>query len=388
MEFEIASDNNVYIDPGDINLSLAVKIEKGNDGDEKLEWDETEKTGDEVGFINNVMHSLFKNCEVFVNQQSISESNGLYAHKAYVETEWSYSAGSKNTFIATQGYGHVSNPNEYASHTKAGRMTATRKSQTLNLYGPLAIDFFAKGSLKLTGKKMLIKLVRSSPKFVLFAIGESANETYNVVIEKAALIVEKKILRENSHNSITKTLALTNAQYNFHETLLKTFIMPANQNSFKQEDIFNAEPIRRLAIAMCHNGQFSGELTNSPFAYQQFDLNKISISRGGNPIVELNAENLLNRLYRTTLTEGFKFDNTCSPGITIETFPNHFVLCFDLTPTKEAHKVLRFKSLASSVNLELGFSKAQTKPLEIFLMGEVISTVFIDKDKKVWKKYG
>ena len=89
MEFEIASDNNVYIDPGDINLSLAVKIEKGNDGDEKLEWDETEKTGDEVGFINNVMHSLFKNCEVFVNQQSISESNGLYAHKAYVETEWS-----------------------------------------------------------------------------------------------------------------------------------------------------------------------------------------------------------------------------------------------------------------------------------------------------------
>lgn len=139
---------------------------------------------------------------------------------------------------------------------------------------------------------------------------------------------------------------------------------------------------------MCHNGQFSGELTNSPFAYQQFDLNKISISRGGNPIVELNAENLLNRLYRTTLTEGFKFDNTCSPGITIETFPNHFVLCFDLTPTKEAHKVLRFKSLASSVNLELGFSKAQTKPLEIFLMGEVISTVFVDKDKKVWKKYG
>ncbi len=89
LEFEIASDNNVYIDPGDINLSLAVKIEKGNDGDEKLEWDETEKTGDEVGFINNVMHSLFKNCEVFVNQQSISESNGLYAHKAYVETEWS-----------------------------------------------------------------------------------------------------------------------------------------------------------------------------------------------------------------------------------------------------------------------------------------------------------
>lgn len=226
LEFEIASDNNVYIDPGDINLSLAVKIEKGNDGDDKLEWDETEKTGDEVGFINNVMHSLFKNCEVFVNQQSISESNGLYAHKAYVETEWSYSAGSKNTFIATQGYGHVSNPNEYASHTKAGRMTATRKSQTLNLYGPLAIDFFANGSLILPGMKMRIKLVRSSPKFVLFANGDSANETYNVVIEKAALIVEKKILRESSHNSITKTLALTNAQYNVHETLLTTFILP------------------------------------------------------------------------------------------------------------------------------------------------------------------
>ena len=45
-------------------------------------------------------------------------------------------------------------------------------------------------------------------------------------------------------------LAYAPVEYNYLETLSKTFIIPARQNQFIQENIFNNAPIRRIAIAM------------------------------------------------------------------------------------------------------------------------------------------
>ena len=43
--------------------------------------------------------------------------------------------------------------------------------------------------------------------------------------------------------------AYTREEYNFMETLEKTFNITARQNQFIQENNFNKAPIRRIAIA-------------------------------------------------------------------------------------------------------------------------------------------
>ena len=48
--------------------------------------------------------------------------------------------------------------------------------------------------------------------------------------------------------------------------------MPARQNQFIHENIFNNAPIRRVAIAMNTNSAFTGSFTENPFWYQQIDL--------------------------------------------------------------------------------------------------------------------
>ena len=73
------------------------------------------------------------------------------------------------------------------------------------------------------------------------------------------------------------------------ETLAKTFIIPARQNQFFQENIFNNAPVRRIAIAMNTNSAFTGSHTENPFWYQQFDLGWIGILRLGQPIVDFDA---------------------------------------------------------------------------------------------------
>ena len=68
------------------------------------------------------------------------------------------------------------------------------------------------------------------------------------------------------------TLAYTPVEFNYLETLAKTFIIPARQNQFNQENIFNNAPVRRIATAMNTNSAFTGSYTENSFWYQQFDL--------------------------------------------------------------------------------------------------------------------
>ena len=87
---------------------------------------------------------------------------------------------------------------------------------------------------------------------------------------------------------------------NYLETLAKTFIIPARQNQFIQENIFNNSFIHRVANATNTNSAFAGSFTETPFWYQQFDLRQIKIFRGGKPIVDFHtADNCC--LYVTTM---------------------------------------------------------------------------------------
>ena len=60
-------------------------------------------------------------------------------------------------------------------------------------------------------------------------------------------------------------LAYTPVEFNCLETVAKTFIIPARENEFIQENIFNKAPVRRIAIAMNTNSAFTGSYTENPF---------------------------------------------------------------------------------------------------------------------------
>ena len=59
-------------------------------------------------------------------------------------------------------------------------------------------------------------------------------------------------------------LAYGPVEYNYLETLAKTFTIPARQNQFSQENIFNNAPFRRIATAMSTNSTFTGFFSRKP----------------------------------------------------------------------------------------------------------------------------
>ncbi len=143
LEFNIVGEKRTYIDLDKIYLELAVKFNKG-DGSDQV-WDNDSPNdialSDKCSFANNLLHTLFKECEVYANTVKISSTNGLYAQKAYVETEMSHTGESKDTVLKCQGYTYEETPQTITSTTFTNRSTNSRQSSVIYLFGKLSVDF-------------------------------------------------------------------------------------------------------------------------------------------------------------------------------------------------------------------------------------------------------
>ena len=166
-------------------------------------------------------------------------------------------------------------------------------------------------------------------------------------------------------------------EFNYLETLAKNFIIPARQNQFIQENIFNNAPVRRIAFAMNTNSAFTGSYTENPFWYQQFEIRQIIILRGGQPIVDFDAADNC-RLYVTTM-KAMNFQDDF-PSIPIENFKDHYVLVFDLTSMQDATENCHYPELVGEpLRLELNFTFPLEHVTDLIVLGERMSSDAVDK---------
>ena len=158
---------------------------------------------------------------------------------------------------------------------------------------------------------------------------------------------------------------------------METFIIPARQNQFIRENIFNNAPVRRIAIEINANSAFTGSYTENFFWYQQFDLRQNRIFRDGQPIVDFNAA--VNwRLYVTTM-KAMSFQNDIS-SIPFDNFKDRYVLLFDLTSMQDATESFHYPKLVGEpLRLELNFTFLLEHVTELIVLGERMSSVEVDK---------
>ena len=248
------------------------------------------------------------------------------------------------------------------------RMKLLSRPDGFMLYGKLGIDFFSTSELLYPNTKIRLRLIRARPNFYMI----SDNPNVSVGIVDCSLYTRRIALKDDYH-----MLAYAPVEYNYLQTLANTCIIPARQNQFIQENIFNNAPIRRVAIAMNTNSAFTGSFTENPFWYQQFDLRQIRILRGGQPIVDFDtADNC--RLYVTTM-KAMNFQDDIPP-IPIDDFKDDYVLVFDLTSTQDATEKCHYPELVGEpLRLEINFTNPLENVTELIVLGERMSLVAVDK---------
>ena len=130
------------------------------------------------------------------------------------------------------------------------------------LYGKLGVDFFSYSELLYPKMKIRLRLIRARPNFHMI----SDNPNFSLGIVDCSLYTRRIALKDDYHKKRMDMLAHTPVEFNYLEILAKTFIIPARQNQFIQENIFNNAPVLRIAIAMNTNSAFTGSCTENLFS--------------------------------------------------------------------------------------------------------------------------
>ena len=341
IEFEFQTDRNYYVDLRQSVLALKLKFVKGRGYDtyeskgKKEQKDEsvvftetgTDNSDEEevarVTYVNNKMHSIFSIVEVYLNNQQIYNSNGLYAHKSYISNNFKGAITEYKGVLHCEGFDYEQDPEDIANPLPdpffTRRMKLLSRPDGFMLYGKLVIDFFSTSELLYPNMNFRLRLNRARPNF--YMISDNPNVSLGIV--DCSLNTRRIALKDDDHEKKMHMLAYAPVEYNYLENLAQTFIIPARQNQFIQENIFNNAPIRRVAIAMNTNSSSTASFTENPFWYQQFDLRQFTILRRGQPIVDFDtADNC--RLYVSTM-KAMNFQDDI-PSIHIDDFKDHYVL--------------------------------------------------------------
>ena len=202
IEFDFQTDRNSYVDLRQSFLALKLKFVKGR-GDDTYESKEKKKehkdesvvfteTGTDyeeeeevarVTYVNNIMISIFSNVEVYINNQQIYNSNGLYAHKSYISNNLKTAISEYKGVLHCEGYDYEQDPEDISNPLPdpffTGRMKLLSRPDGFMLYGKLGIDFFSTFELLYTNMKIKLRLIRARPSF--YMISDNPNVSLGIV---------------------------------------------------------------------------------------------------------------------------------------------------------------------------------------------------------------
>ena len=280
LTFTIPATGSQYINLKKTYLYLKVKI---------VNADGTAITGeDKVAPANLVLHSLFSQVDVQIQQQLVSSTGSqTYGYKSYTETVLEYGRGAKKSQLQAQGFSKdksgrfddiVINPNHNGVIHDDGlleRFMSFANSRTVELIGPLMADICQQNRLILNGVEVQIKLWPSKDAFRL--ISNEADPSYKIEITEATLKVCKVTPTPTLLVAHSAGLKESNALYPYQKTQIKTFNIPSGQYNFLMDDLYQGQVPSRLVLTMLTSKRFNGDYKLSPYKMEMFNISNLGV---------------------------------------------------------------------------------------------------------------
>lgn len=390
IEFESSGSTNSYRDLSNIFLHLKIQIVKP-DGTTIVET--TSESGTKVndhikqpGFINNVLHSLFKNVTVFMNGKIVSNLD-YYNLKAYIDTITNYSKHACETQFKAAGFykdvaGQIDNSGSgNTSHTK--RKTFTNDGAIYDLYGRVNVDVFNHNRLLMNNINLKIIFTLDNPGFYILEASD-----YNATIQ----IVDAELFIR--HVSVNPSLMLLHHQYlqkghkakiPFRRSLIKTHTIPSAVSNTVIDNLFHGVLPKNMIFAMFDNTAFTNR-KKSPFNFNHYDLSYFSVTVNGQaiPFQPLTLDIDKNQ-YRVAYVEFLKNLDIYGKDVSLQISQEDWINGFFML-------AINFSSLAGdcvdlmedgSIKFELKFEKSLSRAVTAIFYAEYESVLEIDKHLNV-----
>lgn len=395
IEFVIPGNGDDYLDLSHTLLNLRVTL-KSNTLPKDYPKETTQEMVNRVGPVNNFLHSMFSQVDVFFNQKPVSPPNNAYAYRAYIETLLNYGPAAKQSHLTSVLWSDdTAGKMNDVDNGNAGlvkRREYLGNNKTVDMIGHLHSDVFNQEKLLLNGVEVRVRLVRSRDSFCLM----DPSGYFSVHIDEANLLVRRVKINPGVLLAHAKMLSKTTAKYPLTRVEVKTITLHNNVFSETLDNIILGQLPKRIIVGFVQNKSYNGDRNRNPFDFQHFNINSLGLFVDGVQVPsktlqpDFTNKKLYIDAYHTLFSgTGIHFLNEGNQ-ITRESYPNGYCLfVFDLTPDLSANECSHWNLIKhGSVRLDVRFSIALSDTVNCIIYTEYDNILEIDASRQVIVDYG
>ena len=425
-----------YIDLSKTILTVTGKVTL-KDGTSKL----TGGGQSNVAPVNNFLHSLFRQVDVYLNGKQVTPAMGTYAYRSYIETLLNYDVSAKDSQFSSALYykdtatkmeetGTLGWSSQTVNYRSAGTFdfagqSTTTQNASVKVYappkgnqgfaqrqkfikngnrfvlsGPIFSDIFMTDRLLLNMMDLKVVLNRSSDAFSLMEIGNNPAIEPKVQLTDVVLKVRKVKVDQSVSDGVERMLKQTPALYPIRRVECKILTIPANLPNVRQDNIFSGIIPNSFVVGLIHVDASTGEYGKNPYNFQHFGVTSVSLTANGQEIpfklltlkypkdpdgkidpandTELDFDEAYNTLFSGT----GKIYSNAGLDITREDYPGGYALyTFDLTPDMCKSADYFNTVQRGSLTLALTFETSHKHAIGMVCYGDFENIIRIDAER-------
>ena len=344
------------------------------------------KEGENIAPINNLLHSLWSQVDLYLNDMLITPSTNTYPYRAYLETLLSFDDSVKRNRLRSALWVNDWRGTREDYDRNSGynrRKSCVRESQLVELYGRLHLDLFMQERFLVNAVDMKLKLTRSKPGFVL--MGDSAD--YQIKLEQVHLYVRKVTLNPAVLLAHAKALDKTPVKYPVQRVEMKTYAVTKGGLTANHQNVFMGQIPKIIIVGMVRSESFNGAVKTNPFYFEHNSIDFIALHVNGEQFPSKAfkpdfSEGLFMREYHSVFADT-NMDGDQSNNIDREDYKlGSTLFAFDLTPGQgdSGHfNLIR----TGNVDVEIHFARASTTNQNVILYAQFDNVMEIDKNRKL-----
>ena len=387
IEYYYAGSSDKYLDLAATKLFIKCKITK-KDGSS---LDAAAKSTT----VNNILHSLFSQMDLFLNDRLVDPSIPTYPYKAYLETILNYDEAPQKSQLTASGW-YRDTPGKFNVADPAGdnegakaRFALIENGNSLQLIGRPHCNLFFQHKLLIPGVNLKLRLTRSRDQFALMS--DAANPELKITIEETHLYLRTVTVSPSVLLAHAQALEKAPAKYSLRRSQVTSYTIPTGSLTSSKDNLFIGNLPRRLVIGLASNKAYAGSLDTNPFEFDHHKTTYMAVSLNGRtypnqPLVFNFEKNQFIRGYNS-LFENTGRINRNEGSISREDYPKGFFLtCFNLAPDQSDGSHFNVKS-NGTIKLDLHFGEPLTKNVTVVVYAEYDTVIEINKNRTVLLDY-
>ena len=394
IEFLVPGSGAQYISLADTKLYVKCHIVQG-DGSPlpsiPINPEELVPDAARVGPVNNFLHSLWRQPDVFWGDRLVSSSGLNYPYKSYIDVLLNNDTGAKQSQLQAQMFYKETaffmadvDPIAGGNSGFQTRHEFFKESHRVDMQGPLYVDVFqGQSSMLLNGVDMRLKLWPSMANFNLMSAWTTPS--YKVVLDRVLLRICKVTVSPTVFLNHQKHLQTSTAKYPYMKAELTTRAIETLQTSVSMENLFQGRIPAKLCVALLPTASYNGQFRSNPFDFKSANLNYLAtyvngISMPGSPFEPSFPTDNYIREYLSLFSAAGKLGEDSGNDISRQDYAGGYTLyCFDIDP--EAQFTL--KKQTGNFKVDIRLQEGENEPLTILLYALYPEVIEIDQTRNV-----